>query len=392
MNHLVMDVIETKRLFSDKYRYVCGPFIAVAANGDWLLTFNMSVCREEGPYSPRPWVHPPNDPEYCNYMMRSNDSGQTWGAPRVLPGYEWRGVEHAALSVLGNGEILASHYQRVFFPLETAMKKQDRYGWNHRPPYPWAVTHGGTYVHRSKDDGLTWDETVQVDSAPFISAYSPRNIVELQDGRLLFTAGAADPMFASPLGFGKPPNVLKNGLGNRLENGNIVSEPSTVFICISHDGGHTWKETVEIGRHEEYYFVEPTMVQAASGRLICHMRNCRQTGHLWQVASDDNGKTWSTPEMTPMWGYPAHLLKLNDGRIFSVYGHRREPIGIRACLSEDEGRTWDFENECIIRDDMVKSGIGFPVSIVLEDDSVFTVYWNEDADGRTSVEGSHYRV
>ena len=130
------EILETRRLFSDQFRYVCGPFIAMAANGDWLLTFNMSVRREVGPYSPRPWLHPPNDPEYCNYMMRSKDQGRTWGAPHVLPGYEWRGMEHAALCLLRNGEILASHYQRVFFPLENAQKHKDRFGWNHRPPAP----------------------------------------------------------------------------------------------------------------------------------------------------------------------------------------------------------------------------------------------------------------
>ena len=34
-----------KVLFTEKYRYVLGPFIACAANGDWLVTFNMSVRR-----------------------------------------------------------------------------------------------------------------------------------------------------------------------------------------------------------------------------------------------------------------------------------------------------------------------------------------------------------
>ena len=387
------EILETRRLFSDQFRYVCGPFIAVAANGDWLLTFNMSVRREVGPYSPRPWLHPPNDPEYCNYMMRSKDQGRTWGAPHVLPGYEWRGMEHAALCLLRNGEILASHYQRVFFPLENAQKHKDRFGWNHRPPHPWVVTHGGTYVHRSRDHGLTWEDTVEIDSSPFISAYSPRNIIELQDGRLLFTGGGADPMFkAKELHFSRPPSVVINGLGNRLADGKIVEEPSTVFICVSHDQGRSWKETTEIGRHEEYYFVEPSMLQTKSGRLLCHMRNCQQTGHLWQVTSDDGGESWTAPEMTPMWGWPTHLSELNDGRILSVYGHRREPFGVRACLSEDEGRSWDYANECIIRDDLVKGGIGYPVSIVLEDDTVVTVYWNEDADGTTSVEGTWYRV
>jgi hypothetical protein len=41
---------------------------------------------------------------------------------------------------------------------------------------------------------------------------------------------------------------------------------------------------------------------------------------------------------------------------------------------------------------MVKRNIGYPVSMVLEDDTIVTVYWNEDADGVTSIEGTWYRV
>merc|ERR1711964_137170 len=149
--------------------------------------------------------------------------------------------------------------------------------------------------------------------------------------------------------------------GNELdENGEIIEGPSMAFICISSEGGKTWNETRAIARHPEYYFAEPTMIQLRSGRLLSHLRNCEQTGHLWQVVSDDGGATWSKPWMTPMWGHPAHVVQLGDGRVLSVYGHRREPYGIRACLSTDNGETWDDEHEIIIRDDLVKRAIGLP--------------------------------
>ena len=379
-------------LFTEKYRYALGPFIATAANGDWLVTWNMSVRREEGRYSPRQYLHPPEDPEYRNYMIRSKDKGKTWELPRVVPGYEWSGTEHVSLCLLDNGELLAAFYQRAFFPLEEGEKNQShRYGWHHNPPHPWIVTHGGTYVFRSKDNGETWEESGSIDSSPFISAYSPRQIVQLDHNILIFTAGAADPMYPSGY-WRKSPHRIKNSGGNRLVNGEIVQEPSRVYICISRDGGYSWRETREIATHQSYDFVEPAMIRCSSGRLLCHLRNCRQTGHLWQVVSDDGGETWSEPEMTPMWGYPAHLVQLGDGRLLSVYGHRREPYGIRACTSPDDGNTWDYDDQIIIRDDLVSASIGYPVSMVLEDDSVATVYWDEDADGHTSIVLSTYRL
>ena len=282
--------------------------------------------------------------------------------------------------------------QREFFPLEEGEKNQShRYGWYHIPPFQWVVTNGGTYVFRSKDNGETWDEGVSMDTSPFISAYSPRQIVQLDHDTMIFTAGASAPLYTSGYWL-NPPRRVKNSGGNRLVNGKIVEEESRAFICISRDGGHTWKETREIAAHPDYYFVEPVMILLKSGRLVCHMRNCRQTSHLWQVVSDDGGESWSEPEMTPIWGYPAHLVQLGDGRLLTVYGHRREPFGIRACMSSDDGETWDYDDEIIIRDDLVSSSIGYPVSMVLEDDSVATVYWDEDAEGETSIVLSRYSL
>ena len=379
-------------LFQEKYRYVCGPFITRAANGDWLVTWNMSIGLEVGAYSPRRYLHPPDNPEFSNYMIRSRDEGKTWEAPRVVPGFGWTGTEHISMCVLDNDDILATFYQRNFYPLAEGEKNQShRYGWYHRPPYPWVVTHGGTFVHRSRDHGETWEQAVTMDPSPFISAYSRLNIVQLDADTLIWVAGAADPMFV-PGQWDSPPFEVRNGLGNRLLDGELVREPSHVFICISRDGGLTWNETQEIAAHPEYYFVEPAMIKLRSGRLLCHMRNCQQTGHLWQVASDDGGETWSEPEMTPMWGYPAHVVQLDDDRVLSVYGHRRKPYGIRACISRDDGGSWDIDDEVIIRDDLVSGGIGYPVSLLLGDNRLVTVYWDEDADGQTSVVSSTYQL
>jgi hypothetical protein len=70
---------------------------------------------------------------------------------------------------------------------------------------------------------------------------------------------------------------------------------------------------------------------------------------------------------------------LQDGRVLATYGHRRPPFGVRACLSEDEGETWDVANEKVIRDDGLDRDMGYPSSEQLDDGSILTVYyWHEE--------------
>lgn len=87
-----------------------------------------------------------------------------------------------------------------------------------------------------------------------------------------------------------------------------------------------------------------------------------------------------------IWGYPPHMLKLRDGRILCAYSHRRDPMGIRAVLSGDGGRSWDMDNEVILRDDAVAvrgnplganspSDLGYPLSVQLADETIFTTYY-----------------
>jgi sialidase-1 len=167
---------------------------------------------------------------------------------------------------------------------------------------------------------------------------------------------------------------------------------SAAFVAISGDGGHSWVKTREVARDPQVNFYEPCLARLAGGRLIAHLRASSNGGYLWQVTSDDGGLTWCKPWQTPMWGFPAHVVQVADGRVLSVYGYRREPFGIRACLSNDGGDTWDMEHELIIRADLPTRVIGYPTAIALADGTVFTVYWTEDAAGVTAIEGTYVRL
>ncbi|MEI6874015.1 MAG: sialidase family protein [Spirochaetota bacterium] len=376
-------------LFRDRHRYAMGPSLVVAPGGGLVLAFNMTVMREVSADSPRAWLHPPYDPEYRNMLTRSMDGGLTWSAPQPFPGYGWQGMECPGLGVLANGHLLASVYRRTFHTESAAPEADDLVGALPRHPYPWVSSHGGTWVHRSTDGGSTWTGSVKVDTRPFISGYSHRGVVELPDGTLLLALAAADPFYDSYC----REDLFWSGdpLGNeRNPDGSMRVCKSRAFVALSRDGGHSWKETRVIAGDPGVNFFEPKLTRLRSGRLLCLLRSCVEAGdHLFQVVSDDDGLSWSEPVRTPIWGFPADIVELPDGRALAVYGYRRPPFGIRACPSGDGGGSWDIDSEIIIRDDLPNSNLGYPTAVVLEGGELFTVYWGE-VDGVTCILGSRF--
>jgi len=171
-----------------------------------------------------------------------------------------------------------------------------------------------------------------------------------------------------------------------------------VFCLRSTDGGVTWGEPALVAEGSDLtvHFLEPSLVRLRSGRLISMLRTRGEGpgadervknegddigslyshyGHVFQSVSDDDGRTWSERVETPMWGFPAHVLELSDGRLLCAYGYRRPPFGVRATLSYDGGETWDIANEIVVRDDGGTSDLGYPVSIELPDGRVLMAYY-----------------
>ena len=112
------------------------------------------------------------------------------------------------------------------------------------------------------------------------------------------------------------------------------------YVLRSEDAGRTWRLHDLCARVKAVPANETALCEVAPGRLIALTRAELGRGdhHLLQMWSDDGGRSWTEPIKTPIWGHPAHLLKLADGRILCTHGYRRPPLGVRAVLQRRRRR------------------------------------------------------
>lgn len=214
----------------------------------------------------------------------------------------------------------------------------------------------GSYVRTSTDNGVTWDETVDV---PVSSPHGP---TLLSDGSILY-------------------------LGKKL-----FSEIGDVAAYASIDGGLTWEHRSTLQMPQDIplnFFHEPHCVQLSSGRLLGAIRvHGEDYFSVFLTRSDDNGKTWTVPQpLIPngsnkkVCGSPPHLLLHSTGAVICSIGRRKDPCGEYVLISHDAGETWE---EQVLRDDSITGDLGYPASVELSDGSILTVYYQRYADDTTT--------
>lgn len=222
----------------------------------------------------------------------------------------------------------------------------------------------GFWTVRSRDGGKTWDEP---SPAP---AYCPHGPIAQHNGDLLLVGMKAI---------------------TRLDG------DKNIRVAKSRDQGRSW----EVLSHQTSFppytgrladgqcrAAEPHVAVCPSGRLVA-MTRYEETrdpenpyrSNLWQFESDDGGYTWTEPHPTPIIGKPPHLTTLRSGELLVTYGYRYAPFGQRACLSKDEGESWDYANELILRDDGLSGDLGYASSAEAHDGSLYSAYYQVDQAG-----------
>ncbi|MBQ5794904.1 MAG: exo-alpha-sialidase [Kiritimatiellae bacterium] len=171
--------------------------------------------------------------------------------------------------------------------------------------------------------------------------------------------------------------------------GGKIASYSLISAWKSRDAARTWEclcpevPDSDGENSQPFVFHEPNAIELPDGTILGLVRYHGEDGCLRQTVSEDGGRTWSAMVKTGLCGYPAHLISLCDGKLVAVYGRRQADPGYGefAAISDDGGKTWDVENEIMLRH-CHNDDLGYPSSCVLADGCILTVYYQSERVGR----------
>jgi sialidase-1 len=225
----------------------------------------------------------------------------------------------------------------------------------------------------SRDSGRTWSGPSQVRPPLAGPAFEVCHaIVELADGTWLA------PTQTWPDWNGNAPNGM------------------TAVALVSRDRGQTWPEYVTVfdGNQHGIIHFEQSIIQFSDGRLLAvawaYDRETRKTRPTPYAVSRD-GKSFSAPQPTQLYGQTAKLLYLGDDRFVCVYRRDDKP-GLWIQLARLEGDAWvNLEEKLLwrgvadsshlgssISDELSSLRFGFPSLVRLKSGEVMIVFWCEE--------------
>lgn len=319
--------IEHHLLFRHPEHCVNQVAMRLLANGDLLAVFN----EERFPFH--------HDSGQA-LLSRSRDGGCTWDRPQVvLPWSDTEGNWDCGICELADGTLIANLTITGFFKRGI---RPEGVSWSSYPvtrewgDWSWAYKTQawlGTYVLRSTDGGATWSKPIPVNIRPMKHGGCRLGCWQMPDGHLLM------------------------GLYGRIRGYEEEGEGETTRSALmrSDDGGFNWEyySTLAYDPASIIDYEEPALLRLRDGRLVCflrtHVNPSGDAKNMVIVYSDDDGFSWSPPNWTNIWGFPAEAIALADGRYLCVYGYRRPPYGVRGCISGD-GVTWDSKNEFVVKE------------------------------------------
>ena len=173
------------------------------------------------------------------------------------------------------------------------------------------------FLRFSSDEAETWTEPLECvqDEIGYYVLNNDR-VMQQEDGTLLM-----------PL-----------ALHSQRPNGTGINAGADIFCYISKDIGKTWQRQQQVANPDNVVLQEPGLVQLHCGTILMYIR--ANGGCQFYSFSQDNGKTWSPAEKSPLVAplSPAVIKRIpKSDELLAIWNHdtsKRNPFSI-AVLSSD---------------------------------------------------------
>jgi hypothetical protein len=339
---------EHTTLYAD--RYVLGFRFYRLPDGAWYVKFDSQETSSH------------MDPRKRAHAVISKDDGRSWKeTDLVAENPQYRSSPTRLVNVSNYG-------WRYDVPARRAHYEAQGLEVRDTPDGQIAYSHGA-YVRISNDNGATWtSRDLDVPGRALLAGYrDDRSYLRLDSKTILRAI------------YGKPVARIRY---------------YEAWFLRSEDDGETWQVgTLAADVEQDASHGETAIARAGNGDIVAMMRSEPALGsYMWVCRSADRGKTWSKASPTPLHGHPAHLLLLQDGRLLCSYGLRDNPVGIRTCISADDGRTWRAEDIRVLRtgEDFHRDS-GYPITRQADDGTLLTVYYLTRGE-KTTLELTRWRL
>jgi predicted neuraminidase len=197
------------------------------------------------------------------------------------------------------------------------------------------------FLKTSTDNGVTWSAATPIPEG-FVGPVKNKPVL-LSDGSLL--------------------------CGSSIETNEKPSKWRVQFEHTS-DLGKTWTKTGFLNDGLEISAIQPSILFLGGSKLLAIGRTRQE--HLFQIASDDDGKTWGEMKLTelPNPNSGTDAVTLRDGRHLLVYNHTakgRSPLNV--AVSTD-GQHW----QAALVLENLPGEYSYPAVVQTADGLVHTVY------------------
>ncbi|MBQ9083701.1 MAG: exo-alpha-sialidase [Clostridia bacterium] len=300
-------------------------------------------------------------------MCLSEDEGQTWTRPSVVMDTPLDDRD-AGILTFGTQDVLVTSFNNTVAQQKIWNTAKDEKTGKTRPKSRYIDAYlntvnaeeaearylGSTFVI-SRDNGKTFGPVMR------IPVSAPHGPTKMKDGTILY-------------------------VGRTFSDNDKVKPGDGVHAYILHSDG-TYEKRGEIANiRPDVLSCEPHTIVLPDGKIIVHIR-VQGAGvfTIYQSESVDGGRTFTIPHplLESKGGAPAHLLRLRNGTLISVYGYRNPPYGIRMMYSTDNGANWSTGHELYINE--VSPDLGYPASVELANGDILTVFYAKEQEPGPAV-------